>query len=421
MGRGLSRVLDLHAPASQRWATSVVLVLLGLLSVAVRVSLVGFQNADYHLFSAWYDFARSHGIGSLRYGASNGFSNYNPPYSYFLYLLTLLPLPKIVALKGLVGLFDVVLAGSVFLLVRVFSRRAVVPIAAGLVIMFLPTVLVTGVLWGQFDQLYTAFLLLSLWAALTGRGRWAWVFFGVAVSIKLQAIFFLPVLGVLSFRRIRWWDAIWGVASFAVLTFPPVLAGRSVGSLLSIYPDQAKLFQGRLTLDAPNPYQWVSNRMYPYLNGAGIFLALAACLFILLISVLEQKFSPAESVLISALVLYVVPFLLPAMHERYFFPAGIAVVVLAVVRPTVSHVGLAVLGQAVTLLSYCPFLFRTTPVPLGVLALGNLIIIWVLAAVFLGAGSADVREGGVEPPRPKAPDPKSGVAAVTPLPREGRV
>src|SRR3954447_10186754 len=27
-----------------------------------------------------------------------------------------------------------------------------------------------------------------------------------------------------------------------------------------------------------------------------------------------------------------------------------------------------------------------------------------------------VREGGVEPPRPKAPDPKSGVAAVTPLP-----
>src|SRR3954451_6973739 len=29
---------------------------------------------------------------------------------------------------------------------------------------------------------------------------------------------------------------------------------------------------------------------------------------------------------------------------------------------------------------------------------------------------APVREGGVEPPRPKAPDPKSGVAAVTPLP-----
>ena len=29
-----------------------------------------------------------------------------------------------------------------------------------------------------------------------------------------------------------------------------------------------------------------------------------------------------------------------------------------------------------------------------------------------------MREGGVEPPRPKAPDPKSGVAAVTPLPRE---
>jgi hypothetical protein len=34
-----------------------------------------------------------------------------------------------------------------------------------------------------------------------------------------------------------------------------------------------------------------------------------------------------------------------------------------------------------------------------------------------GRGTRSVREGGVEPPRPKAPDPKSGVAAVTPLPR----
>jgi divalent metal cation (Fe/Co/Zn/Cd) transporter len=32
-------------------------------------------------------------------------------------------------------------------------------------------------------------------------------------------------------------------------------------------------------------------------------------------------------------------------------------------------------------------------------------------------GLTVVREGGLEPPRPKAPDPKSGVAAVTPLPR----
>jgi Co/Zn/Cd efflux system component len=33
------------------------------------------------------------------------------------------------------------------------------------------------------------------------------------------------------------------------------------------------------------------------------------------------------------------------------------------------------------------------------------------------SGFTVVREGGLEPPRPKAPDPKSGVAAVTPLPR----
>ena len=48
--------------------------------------------------------------------------------------------------------------------------------------------------WGQCDSIYAAFCLGSLYFLLRGRTWWACVFFGLALSFKLQAIFFLPAL-----------------------------------------------------------------------------------------------------------------------------------------------------------------------------------------------------------------------------------
>jgi Gpi18-like mannosyltransferase len=374
---------DLHNARARKPAIFICLGALLLLSLLIRKSLIDFQNVDYQSFSFWYDFVKDHGIGSFKYG----FSNYNPPYTYFLYLITLLPISKIVAIKGLMAVFDIFLAVSVYFVVRVFRPGGYIPLIAAITTMFLPTVIITGVMWGQFDQLYVSAILFSLYYGLRDKSKWAWIWFGVAIAIKFQAIFFLPVLGVMIFKRIRWYDAGWGIATFLVLTLPPVLAGRSIGSLLNIYPEQTRIFNGYLTINAPNMYQWFSNSLFPYMNHMAIGLAIAACIFILLISLMRSKFSQKDLLLCTTLVLYVVPFLLPAMHERYFFPASIASLVLAFAYPTGLYIGIAVLMQVVTLLSYGSFLLsgalNVALIPFSVLALIVLFIIFALGAKYL--------------------------------------
>jgi Gpi18-like mannosyltransferase len=76
-----------------------------------------------------------------------------------------------------------------------------------------------------------------------------------------------------------------------------------------------------------------------------------------------------------------VPFLLPQMHDRYFFPAGIATIVLAFAIP--AYAWIAVAMQVILILTYAPYLFNIFPVPLSIVAIFVLIIICVLAVTYI--------------------------------------
>ena len=68
----------------------------------------------------------------------------------------------------------------------------------------------------------------------------------------------------------------------------------------------------------------------------------------------------AERIVTAAVVfVLLVPFVLPGMHERYFYLADVLTVVLAFYRPRLWYVPLLV--QAASLLSYLPFLFWEMP------------------------------------------------------------
>src|SRR6266542_4176175 len=66
-------------------------------SLLLRASVLDFESGDYKLFlSNWYDYFLQHG----RWAAlKDDFSNYPPLYLYLLSLSTLLPLPKLYAIK----------------------------------------------------------------------------------------------------------------------------------------------------------------------------------------------------------------------------------------------------------------------------------------------------------------------------------
>ncbi len=372
--------LDLRSDSGRRlalWAAYAVIVAA---AVMVRVRVSTYSTGDSHIFGLWWEYLRAHGIAGFR----TDFGNYNPPYSYLLYLTLLLHLPKMAAIKGIAAAGDVLFAYAVYRFVRQLRPHSRLAWVAGLASLFIPTVIWTGVLWGQIDQIYTGFLLLSLTHALRSESRRSWLFFGLAFSFKLQAVFFLPVLLLLALTRIAWWDAGYAVAVYLLATLPPALAGRSIGSLLGIYVGQAGAFNGQLTANAPNVYEWLpSNTAFSVFGGGGIWFCLAALAAIAVFTLTRKTLDePDDVILLSALVLFTVPFLLPEMHERYFFPAGIACLLAALVRPWLFWVAVAL--QVTTMFSYGPFVYhKPVAISFTVLALVNLAILGCLAYAYV--------------------------------------
>jgi Gpi18-like mannosyltransferase len=356
-------------------------VALVVIACALRYTLIKFESLDYGVFAGWYDQINAMGISSFKYEISN----YTAPYTYSLFFFTLLPVSKVVAIKLSMIIFDFVLAYAVYLLVKVFRKDNYAPALAGIATLFLPTVFINSAFWAQIDAMFTAFLMLSLWAGLKGKSKWAWIWFGVAFAIKFQAVFFLPILVFMAFKTVNWTKAWWGALAAFLLVFPPVIFGRSFINILNIYPKQSEQFNGYLTLNAPSLYTWIPNSAFQYFNKAGILLAAAGVIGLIIVGLIYKKFSQMEVLIFATLMLFIIPFLLPQMHERYFYPAEIAALVLAFAKPRFAWIVVAM--QVITLFAYIPFLFGTTPVSMKVLTLGVLAIICALGALYMQVGT----------------------------------
>ncbi len=209
-----------------------------LLALVLRASLYHIETSDYTVFvSQWYDYIKNHGgFAALK----DNFSNYNPPYLYLLAITTYLPVPKLIAIKTISVVFDVVLSIFTYLLLSLKYRRSYAAIIGSLVLLFSPTIFINSSAWGQCDAIYAAFCLGSLYFLLKERFVWACVFFGLAFAFKLQAVFFLPVLLVFCLKRkelLKYLVIIPIV--FLLMLAPALIAGRDAGSLLTVYVSQA--------------------------------------------------------------------------------------------------------------------------------------------------------------------------------------
>jgi hypothetical protein len=118
------------------------------------------------------------------------------------------------------------------------------------------------------------------------------------------------------------------------------------------FTNNAPTWYAWLPADASTTWKWV---------GLGI-AAVVALAFAVWLVARRRRLAPSEMVLVAATLSLVVPLLLPEMHERYFFLGE----VLALVAAFVDRRFLAVAGlmQVATLSTYATYLWRTTPLPL---------------------------------------------------------
>ena len=341
---------NLDETLPERWGIPIAIAIgCGLIGIVLRYLAREHATADAAEYITWYSFARDRGIGGL----TEAFTNYTPFYSYLLLIAARFdwlgqPLSLV---KMISAIFEF---GCAVVVARMVWRVTSAPLRASLAfcaVWLAPTVLFNGAMWGQADSIWAFFALISV--AMFMRDRNGVVPFAIACSVKAQGVFLGPfVLGMILRRRIHWAWLAAIPAAYAVLAIPVLVAGRSLVSVLGVYLDQAHTFH-RLTMNAANV--WVFAGGTPYAAGvaAGLVLA-AACGLALSIFIAQSRRTGPEFILLVACVsLILMPYLLPKMHERYFYAFELASIALACLN--LRYLPFAVIAQVDGVLSYLAF------------------------------------------------------------------
>ena len=369
----------------------VVSALLLLLAFAARAYVFPYETLDYQNFlTKWVDFFRTHGhFCALQYSVGN----YNIPYLYFLALFSLLPIRDLYLIKLLSTFFDVLLAWDSMKLLGRFTKKSSVLIGCFFTVLFLPTVFLNSAVWAQCDSSYTALLVIALFLALEDRPVPSMICAALAFGFKLQAVFVLPVFAALWMAgKFRWQHFLVFPAAYVLLVLPAVLLGRPFWETVTLYLSQTGSIGSALNYNSSSIFAIFRHVADPdraarlAVIGAFVFM-----LLVLLVCFLFRRYLNDRIILGAAVLLAVgIPFLLPHMHDRYFFCADILTLVLAFASWPCSPA--AALCQFASLLGYHAYLKMRFLLPMRYGA-SALIVTLAVAAVYTLSSLRDVLEG----------------------------
>ena len=362
-----------------------VLTCAGLVAAAfvLRALFFSYETLDYQDFLArWVQYFRDNGgFAALK----DSVGNYNVPYLYFLALFSYVDIYDLYLIKLLSTFFDVLLAFGAMRLTGLFTRSRVKLLFVYFAVLFWPTVVLNSAVWGQCDSIYVALGLLAVYWAMDGRPVLGMAAMAASFAFKLQAVFIMPVFVLLLIaRRVKLWHFLVFPAVYMLLMLPAVLAGRPVLDTITLYFDQMGTVGSALNYNSPSVYAFARNVADEALASR---LGIAAA-FALMLAVFGwfwwRRSSITNWALLGGALLLVVgiPFLLPHMHDRYFFCADILSLVFAVAAPV--YFFLPLLCEFASLLGYHAYLKMRYLLQMHYGA-GALAIVIVIAAVFTAA------------------------------------
>lgn len=351
-----------------------VLELLFLLGVSVagfvmRYAMKGYAGADYNIYiGPWMEQIKQ--VGILKsFGMEVG--NYPPLYMYVFALLTILPCSYLTSVKLLFSVFDYILAAVCGCLVYEAGKNKNQGILMYAVVLLLPTVAADSGLWAQVDSSYAAFLMLSLLFLAKDKPVASFWFYGLSFALKLQCLFLLPLYLVLWTKKknMKLWHFLLIPLTYVITVIPSWIAGRSLKDLLSIYFNHYGEYTDILSMNRPNAYVLTVNDMLQeYIGGAGVWftLGLLLCLMYYLVRK-NTRISAGYMIHAGLLILMIVTFFLPYMHERYGYVADLLAVAYGILH--VKKFYIPIITTACSLGGYVGFVTGTFPIPYVVLAL----------------------------------------------------
>jgi Gpi18-like mannosyltransferase len=270
-----------------------------------------------------------------------------------------------------------------------------------MLLFILPSAVINAALLGQCDAFWAGACVLAVAAMIRGTTLRALLWCGLAVSFKLQAAFIAPfIFGVLVGRRVPLAKWIVPPLVYAALMVPAWLAGWPAEKLATIYIGQSESYNFPGSLANP----WIFATIYApaaarHFYWLGYTAAAAASLGIGLLSASAVN-RPRALLLLALLSALALPFLLPKMHERYFYLANLIALAGAVADTRKPVIVVAAAVQLASLLSLITYLFYGSwayPTFAGVPFAGFALILTFVLARDAGAEWPRLRTGAAPP------------------------
>lgn len=365
-----------------RFRLPLFVLIVTVLAFYARTLFWPFVSGDYIEFLyGWLNDIRSlHGLHSI--GTQIG--NYTAPYHYLLAIFTYIPgLDNLQVIKITSTIADFFMATSLGLVAYALCKQKWKAVCAYAVVLCLPTVFLNSSAWGQCDAMYAAIVLFAIYLWLIDKKAACFFVYGLALAVKLQAIFFLPALVVFWLcgqARLRHFLGLAG--GYVVAFLPAIIASGSLSCLTAAYKMQTVVH----TL-APNSYTAMEffdgfdqEDVYLYTNALVIFALIGIGIVAFYCWQKRAAFNQQAAFYLIMVMLCLVPYLMPGMRERYFYLAEVLAVVYALYNP--RRIVVPLLLQLGTLPSYMHYL-RAAVNPFGswltlALALPAIIAVWDL-------------------------------------------
>lgn len=305
--------------------------------------------------------------------------NYNIPYQFLIFIMSRVINDPLFAYKMLSYIFDFMLAGSAALLAYEISKNRMVSAVVYALTLCSFNCWLNSCFWGQCDSMYSTFVILAIYLLFKNKNIASFVMLGVALALKLQVIFILPVFFYyyLTERKYSIFHFLIIPAVNTLLCLPAVFFGRNFTDIFTLYFSQADTYH-QIHMNYPNIYamMFTGNNTIHFASFRDATLFMTAIVMIIgLVFVFRYKpdFAKKECFLMGAIWgSYALLMFMPGMHERYSYVMDILLIIYAVTQRKLIWV--AVACNILTLRNYCTFLFEYEAIDIKIAALINIAI-----------------------------------------------
>lgn len=313
----------------------------------------GGHGSDVGLWEYWTNYIQSNGLGEIY----NSNTDYLPLYHYILKVFgdiqggdTVAVHDNIHYLKLITLLFDFIIG---YFIARMVKRQEISweKLLLNILMFYLLNIaiLYNSLIWNQVDSILTCFALISCYFAFKKRITLSLVFLFLAINFKLQAIIFVPVIGLLllpvaistfSVKRLAQWILIPALLQFLIV-LPFILAGtgeklwdvvfNSVGKYPQVSMNAYNIWDiflpGEDLMSMRDSEIFIGATyknwgLYMFFIASTIALfPLAKAAFLAIVRKTEFHISMEKFLITCALIPLLFFFFNSQMHERYSHPA----------------------------------------------------------------------------------------------------